>query len=328
MLLQDHVSLKSGTKVTWKTMKDMPFGIERAFTVVLDGKLYVGGGDTDIELNEHVILVYDPERDDWRVLTKCPAKEFAMTSFQSELVVVGGRVPQKSDTPGRMRPSIASRGVMVWNKHSCEWHEPYPQMPESRWLSSAVGYRDYLIVVSGKNYDTASAPGPKTAVFDNSCRQWFMAPAVPITSRRMSVSRLSDILYVFSGGSGNQAFSISVPDLMKEVKQPEGASLSLWKKMPCTLCSVTAENFMGRVIVAGGSEKIGGKAVDRIWSYNPASHKWEDFTKQKMAFKLPVARSRFAFAAIAERQIVVAGGYEYKEREYRKDVYIGTLTAT
>ena len=332
--LESQLPLEHGSKITWKRVKDMPFGVKAAFAVVLDGRVYVGGGDADTEVHEHVILVYDPERDAWSELKQCSPKEYAMAGFQSELVVVGGRVAQQSDVPGRVRPSVASCKVLVWNKHSGEWCEPYPHMPESerRWFASAVGYKHYLIVVGGRNYNESK---PKTLVFDSSCQQWHLTSLqLPFSSKRMPLTVFSDTLYIFSGGAGNQACSLPLLSLVARSQESVGVdgshltTAAKWKKLSCTVCSVTSESFANRIIVVGGCVKSGGQGTDRICYYDNASKKWEDFsTRCSPDFKLPFPRSRFAIASLPDRQLFIAGGYEHsEERDYHNDVYIGTVS--
>ena len=311
----------SGMGMAWTRGSDMPFGIERAFAVVLDGKVYVAG-DADTELHEHIILAYDLKSDLWDELAECPAKDFAMATFQSELVIVGGNVVNEIAPSGYLSVNNPSGKLFVWKQHAHIWHEPYPEMPESRVLPTAVGYKNYLIVVGGKSVDTSS---PRCAVFNGTTQQWLWASSPPFEVIRGGNSIFSDSLYVFMG-SGNAAFSVSIPDLIDEANQSKGTSPVAWKRLPLTYNSARCATFQNRVIVAGGSTKPGGKALDRVQYYDTISNKWQDFSKLNMEFKLPVPLSRFALASISDQQILIAGGYENTTMEYRRQVYIGRVT--
>lgn len=330
--LLGQVPIRQNSTISWKRVKEMPFGIKKAFSVVLDGKVYIGGGDTDTEIHEHIILVYNPERDEWNRLPPCPVKKYAMAGFQSELVLAGGRVVRSSEIPGRMKASAASDKVLVWNKHSGEWFEPYPPMPagEIRWLSSAVGYKHFLIVVGGRNYEESRQPN--TLVFDASLQQWFQASPLPSPSKRMPLAVLSDTLYIFGMGSGDQAFSIPLPTLIGSIDSLQiggatAACCTTWKKLLSTLHCVAAESFLNRIVVAGGYKQSDSQESDRIFYYNNSSEKWADFTRISAKFKLPFCRSYFMFASLPDQQLLVAGGSEHSEQmEYCKDVYIGNMS--
>lgn len=299
----------------------MPFGIERASAVVLDGKVYVAG-DADTEFHEHIVVVYDPERDIWTGLVECPAKEFGLVAFQSELVIVGGCISQEVSSSGPLIPSVASRKLFVWKQHIREWHKSYPEMPEARRLLSAAGYKNFLIVVGGKSPNTSE---PKCLIFNSITQQWLQASSPPFQVVRGCTSIFSDDLYVFMS-SGNQAFSVSIPDLIDEANQSKGTSPVTWKRLPLTYNSARGTTFQNRVIVAGGSAKPGGKGLNSIHYYDTVLNKWESFSKLNMEFKLPVPLSRFALASISDQQILIAGGYENTTMEYRRQAYIGRVT--
>ena len=65
----------------------MPMSMHNARTVLLNNKVYIGGGVSD---NKSIIQVYTPEGDDWAQLPPCPVKQFAMAAVNDQLVLAGG----------------------------------------------------------------------------------------------------------------------------------------------------------------------------------------------------------------------------------------------
>ena len=96
----------------WRQCTNLPVGMYDAQAVVLNDKVYIGGGSITIEATLAAsvttapnIYTYDPTTDTW-----------------------------------------------VFEEGEQTWGQPLPPMPTGRWRASAVSYRDYLIVAGGYNY--------------------------------------------------------------------------------------------------------------------------------------------------------------------------------
>lgn len=329
------IPFESYLLISWNKVKEIPFGTKGAFSVVLDGKVYIGGGDTVTEEQEQVVLVYDPDINEWSQLSPCHVMKYAMTCFQSELVIVGGRAVRPPEIRGRMRASVPSDKVWVWNKHSREWFSPYPSIPEDepRWLSSAVGYKNFLIIVGGRNYNRPSAHVLDTLILDATIQQWYMASPLPCPSKRAPILTLSDTLYIFGlGQSGNCTYSIPIPSLCVRGAHGETAEQGVrgetsvsadWKELPPSLTrSAAPATLENRIILAGGRGR-GSSETDCILFYNTATDKWEDNGE----LKLPVCHSCCIFATLPDQKVLLVGGSCLSEQiEYCTDVYIGKIT--
>ena len=299
----------------------MPFGIERATAVLLEAKVYIAG-EADTELHDQSILVYDPKEDVWDEIAECPTVDFGLATFQSELVIVGGREEFTLAERGQLSTRKPSKKWFVWKECNRSWHEPYPKMPEVRVFLSAIGYKNYLIVVGG---NSANVTNPKTLVFNATTREWLWASPTPLQLIRASLSILSDTLYALMG-IGNQGYSINVLGLLHAASSNAySVPQASWKILPVPFNSARGTIFQNRIIVAGGSMMPNKEGLDRVLYYNTTTDRWERFSKLDMDFKLPVSRSRFAIVPISDEMIFIAGGYEVQPMEFLKEVYIGKV---
>ena len=109
-----------------------------AHAVVLNGKVYMGGGFSVNDEDNYIIQVYDPGSDRWSRLQECPVKWFGLAIVNQQLVLVGG-----------YNRSGAQSTVLVWDNDS-HWTTPYPNMPTARMLPAAIGYHQFLVVAGGR----------------------------------------------------------------------------------------------------------------------------------------------------------------------------------
>ena len=88
-LLHPLVSLE------WRECSEMPLGMSDAQAVLLGNKVYVGGGACDSDLfpeSPASLLIYDFTDDSWDLL-ETPTEGYGLTTYNSQLILVGGRDP-------------------------------------------------------------------------------------------------------------------------------------------------------------------------------------------------------------------------------------------
>ena len=61
--------------------------------VVLQTKVYIGGGGAGSDSDGCAVQVYDLESDEWSHLPRCQYTKFSMTIIDSQLTLVGGQDP-------------------------------------------------------------------------------------------------------------------------------------------------------------------------------------------------------------------------------------------
>ena len=107
----------------------MPLKIERLWSVVIQGTVYVGGGVVNHGSEDNIVMAYDTCSGKWAKLPPYRASTFAMTVIHNQLVLVGGYGEDGNK----------SKVVGVWRADRKEWTHPYPEMPTARaWCSAAV----------------------------------------------------------------------------------------------------------------------------------------------------------------------------------------------
>ena len=119
----------------------MPLDMSDAQAVLLGNKVYVGGGACDSDLfpeSPASLLIYDFTDDSWDLL-ETPTEGYGLTTYNSQLILVGGRDP----TTGKI-----SNQLWVMDEQQY-WTQPLPPMTTKCSRASAVSVDHHLIVAGG-----------------------------------------------------------------------------------------------------------------------------------------------------------------------------------
>ena len=126
----------------------MPFAMSDYIqSVIIQEMMYVGGGHASSINNMYIVMTYNIISQEWSQLTQYTACLFAMTIIHNKLTLVGGcdRYDKESNVLG------------VWDADRRKWTLPYTPMPTPRYNSSAVVYRQWLIVAGGRSGGTRTS---------------------------------------------------------------------------------------------------------------------------------------------------------------------------
>ena len=124
----------------WTPGPDMPFSMSGSMkSVITQEMMYVGGGDAMSANNSYIVMTYNIISQEWSQLPQCTACRFAMIVIQNKLTLVGGCDHNKRYT----------NVLGVWDTNGRKWTRPYTPMPTPCCYSSAVVYRQWLIVAGG-----------------------------------------------------------------------------------------------------------------------------------------------------------------------------------
>ncbi|MCG8621144.1 MAG: hypothetical protein MJE68_03945, partial [Proteobacteria bacterium] len=117
-----------------------------AQAVCLKDKVYVGGGvTTESSFRPDARLyIYTPATDEWTTLDT-PVYFFALTTYHSQLVLVGGEEYVGEDVLGE-----PTNKLWILSEDG-QWQETLPPMPTPRTDTSAVSHGDHLLVI-GNDY--------------------------------------------------------------------------------------------------------------------------------------------------------------------------------
>ena len=227
-----------------------------AQAVWLGNKLYVGGGVTSGSIREFARLyIYTPTTDTWGKINT-PVYQFALITYHSQLVLVGGR-----EYVGEGRDDPVTNRLWTLTGHD-QWRETLPPMTTKRRCSSAVGFADN-IVVAGENNDK----GENIEVYNG--HHWTKARCLPEPSYDMKSTVLSGYWYLMGGwGQGKEVYYASLDSLVASCQPSEKPLPSAWKRLPGVPHERSSTAVFGNRLIA-----VGG-VNSSIHAYSPLTQSW------------------------------------------------------
>ena len=250
-------------------------------TVLLNGMVYVGGGDI---VSGGIVLQYNTESGEWSLLPEAPVSGFAMTSLNGQLVLVGDHGVVDEDR------------ITVWDSGRGGWAHPYPPMPTGRSMSATVDYQNYLIVACGFiDMDTVE-------VLDSSSGRWYSAQPLPVGGKTMSSVVVGDRWYVSSfywRDSQRHIFWAHLPTLISSATSAAHANAaSIWQELPTPpVDGPTLLALQGHLLLIGG-----GGYGQELHRYDPEARQWRE------CGQLPVAVAAPSCTVLPSGELMVAGG--------------------
>ena len=273
----------------------MPFEMgDSVQSVVVEETVYVGGGFVGYGSaydNNYIVMTYDISTGKWATLPPYSAYDFAMTSINNQLVLVGGN--EHGDR---------SKVLGVWDADNKQWTNPYPEMHTSRSSCSAVVHNEWLVVVGGW------LPGRSLSsveVMNTNTKQWYAGPPTPIPWNSMKTATVGDECYFMGGynvtGPTNTVYSVSLSALTTGLNSSTSEGYR-WKEISgLQTTRSTPLSISGSLLAVGGKDKD-----NAIHLYHSDTGEWEKVGD------LPTPREDFTCAMISDREILVAGGWDGK----------------
>ena len=127
------------TSIEWREVCKLPVKMMDAQSLLMGQNLIVGGGETDCgRTADATIYLYDINRDHWDIHSKAPTYWSTLTTYHSNLVMVGGR---------EVGSGSVTNSVFVFENG--EWCPSMPAMSVARYGASAVSKDEHLIVAGG-----------------------------------------------------------------------------------------------------------------------------------------------------------------------------------
>ena len=264
-------------------------------SVEIDGTVYVGGGYTDRDGDDHRVMAYSIRSRQWHSLPPYSATRFAMTTIDRKLVLVGG-----------LENNSASSKLGEWHFIDKQWTHPFPSMLKPHSEPSATSYKHYLVVAGGGYQGDCLQD---IEILDMCDMQWSNGPCTPIPWRRMKSITIGDTWYLMGGycndvGFSPDVYSVSLESLASQEMPESGA----WKKLPSLNCTSSSPLTTGGTLLAvGGVEMESNKLMSTIQCYMAETNAWIP------AAKLPQAVSN-CNCIITLNEIYVMGGWNGNTR--------------
>ena len=268
----------------WRRHRDLPWGMEYPHCVMVEEKLYIGGG---VSVDDaHTVWQY--ESDQWVGLERYQWRWFAMAAVKKKLTLVGGW----NTSTWRVTNEIA-----VWERKgvSHQWTHPYPPMPTPRYSPAVATHNQWLVVAGGRDgyYHALAA----VDLLNTDTRQWLSTTPLPVKCHHVTTAIVQDELYLV-GGSLTTTLVVSLPDL---VSTDSANTAKSWRTLHAPpLESSAAITLHGALLAIGGCH--GNDRSAAIHAYQPATNNW------KQVGELPTARSECACTLLPSGELLVAGG--------------------
>ena len=191
------------------------------------------------------LSIYTPATDSWDTIDT-PVYDFALTTYHSQLVLVGG-INRDDEKPSAKLWTLSEDG---------QWQETLPPM-ETACTSigiSAVSHGDHLVVIDDI----------KVNVYNG--RYWAKAEHFPVMLPFTNSVVLNDNLYVI-GSYYSQVYSASLDSLIASCQPSETSQpSSVWKKLPNVPFSYCYPTVFGRRLTVIGQSAL--------LAYSPSTQSW------------------------------------------------------
>ena len=271
----------------------MLFATSDSHAVILQKKVYIGGGWANDDVDDCTIQVYDMEIEEWSRLPKYQFKWFGMTVINSHLMVVGGW----DRSLGKVTNQLA-----VFDPTSQNWTRPYPPMPTPRHRPAASAYNEWLLAAGG--YDGGHIL-VTVELLNTSTNQWLTASPLPALCRNLTstIDHETSVWYLVA--YNKQVFYVSLPDIVQQTvsQSTDSEPPSLWRQLPDTPLGFSAATTVhGSLLTLGGNDS--GTSSTAIYLYQPESRRWN------RVGDLPAAREYCSCIPLSSSELLVAGGEE------------------
>ena len=241
-------------------------GTRHAQAVWLGDKLYVGGGMTSRCKRDHARLyIYTPTTDTWNDGIDTPVYWFAIITFNSQLVLVGGTgyVGEESNKP-------VTNKLWTLTEHD-QWEETLPPMTTKRQCASALEFADNILVAGGE--DDEGRVIDIVEVYSG--HQWAKAQCLPKPCFWMKSTVLNGQWYLMGGyGQGEKVYYASLDSLVASCQPSEKPLPSVWKKLPDVPHDYSSTTVFGNRLIAVGGGGGYKSLSSSILAYSPHTQSW------------------------------------------------------
>ena len=249
-------------QLNWRRGPHMPFSMSSYIeSVKVDGTVYMGGGYADKDKDSYTVMAYNMQSCKWHTLPPYSAIDFAMTTINNKLILVGG-----------CHGSNVVDQLGVWKTDSNQWTRPFPPMPKPRQSPSATSYKHWLVVAGGYRKDSLST----VEVLDIDNKQWSSAPSTLIPWHNMKSTIIGDTWYLMGGGQvGRDTTDVYSVSLEALVSHSASDSSKIWNSIaPLNCDSASPLSLGGSLLVLGGWDIKKECCVSTIQRYVPETNTW------------------------------------------------------
>ena len=307
--------------IIWEQCTEVPTKFSAGKTTVINGKVYCGGGYTDVRDNRYVVYCYDPSQDMWTPLPPLPVRWFGLGQVNGKLVVVGGM---------KRRDDLETNEIYIYgtSMRSQKWKQTISPMPTARHSPCVVSLQSALVVVGGVTSTNDHTNAVEIFKLDTS--QWYHTTLLPTGYCAMTLVAIGNTCYALGGyrdHKGPSQFSVvlcaSVDNLLCNAVPANHMhscdTQSAWKTLLNTSTyGSTVAVLAGKLLTIGGRESSTKNAKKKeIYMYSHSTNSWIYISD------LPAPLSSTAVAILSSTEILVIAGLDDSGKV--NNVYKGTL---
>ena len=203
-----------------------------------------------------VIHKFDSIFELWDSLPPCPVKMFGMSSFNQQLVLVGGK------EVGRLGSSYSNK-LFTWDSDGHSWSNTLPAMTFARMCPVAISYDQYLIVAGGKK----GSLDFNMEVYNSNSKRWTSAPPLPVKCFPSTSAVAGSSWYLLNLEDGT-IVSAHIPSLLEQVTGANNITANdksmysedidirskLWTQLPKLSCEPTQITTLNGRLLAIANE--------------------------------------------------------------------------
>ena len=234
-----------------------------AQAVCLEDKLYVGGGETSGSIIKYArFYIYTPSTDTW-IPVDTPIYFFALITYHSQLVLVGG-----VEYVGEEKHGPVTNKLWTLTEDD-QWREILPPMTTKHCSASAVEFTDNILVAGGMDDEWRHID--IVEVYNG--HHWAKAQCLPKPYRQMKSTILNGYWHLMGGwGQGKEVYYASLDSLVASCQPSEKPLLPVWKRLHNIPRDSSSTAVVGnRLIAVGGGYSSHSSS---ICAYYPYTKSW------------------------------------------------------
>jgi N-acetylneuraminic acid mutarotase len=245
------------TTDTWTRKADMPSGRGYITSSVVDGKIYVIGGNTAIwGTSLATVEMYDPSTDTWtrKADMTTPRDWLASCVVNGKIYAMGGDI-----LPGGYGNYSTLASAEVYDPETNTW-TPIADMHRTRRAFNTVVVDDKIYAVGGFS--------PYAELYEPVTATWVKIAAMPKTRMGAAASVVDGKIYVFGGEDEIKG----PPTSVVYEYDPATDSWTTLADMPYKAFYMSSSVVDGKVFIIGGSENVyphNGPHLSTVWEYVP-----------------------------------------------------------
>ena len=277
-----------------------------AQAVWLKDKLYIGGGQTSkyfVADDALRLYVYSPSNDSWNS-RETAVSRFALTTYRSQLVIVGGLICNDKCNLGLRIPT---NRLWILNEHNQLDDTVIPPMIKERLHSSSVEFKERILVAGGYTWENfIEVAVDDVEVYDG--HQWTKAQCLPKPCCKMKSAIDNYGFWYLMGGEsqGKAVYYTSLNALIGISRSSSG-----WKRLKDLPHEHSSPVFFQNRCMAIGGGTGTTTAYSAIYSYSACTQSWIH------EGDIPTKLSSTCTAILPPGKLTVIGGQGYGVLESR-----------